>query len=185
MFVNANQFPQNWEAIRLLQTKLQNANASLLFLPTLRHYYCPRLLLKVLGAGIGFAFWPSIPHVQSIDFSSLPPQVGMNDLTVVNLHLALPPSAGENTGKNHDSHKLAACAQSLQETLKGRAGVFPASCHVHTVQFKGIFKRVNFVSVSISEISLSASQLSLPIFVWCTAWQMCFFLTHCLTVFPN
>lgn len=76
----------------------------------------------------GFALWPSIPCVHGIDFSSLLPQVGMNDLTVVNLHLALPASAGDNTGKNHDSHKLAACAQTLQETLKGRAGVFlPAS----------------------------------------------------------
>lgn len=45
----------------------------------------------------------------------------MNDLTLVNLHLALSPSAGENTEKNHDSHKLAAFAQTLQETLKGRA----------------------------------------------------------------
>ncbi|XP_056340550.1 endonuclease/exonuclease/phosphatase family domain-containing protein 1 isoform X2 [Oenanthe melanoleuca] len=50
-------------------------------------------------------------------------EVGMNDLTVVNLHLALPPCAGENTEKNHDSHKLAACAQSLQETLKGEKDV--------------------------------------------------------------
>jgi len=48
----------------------------------------------------------------------------MNDLMLVNLHLALPPSAGENTGKNHDSHKLAAFAQTLQETLKGRAAFF-------------------------------------------------------------
>ncbi|KAJ7421558.1 endonuclease/exonuclease/phosphatase family domain containing 1 [Pitangus sulphuratus] len=56
----------------------------------------------------------SYPHPYLAHF-----KVGMNDLTVVNLHLALPSSAGENTGKNHDSHKLAACAQSLQETLKG------------------------------------------------------------------
>ncbi|EMP30145.1 Endonuclease/exonuclease/phosphatase family domain-containing protein 1, partial [Chelonia mydas] len=46
-------------------------------------------------------------------------KVGMNDLTLVNLHLALAPSAGENTEKNHDSHKLATFAQTLQETLKG------------------------------------------------------------------
>ncbi|XP_073188993.1 endonuclease/exonuclease/phosphatase family domain-containing protein 1 isoform X2 [Lepidochelys kempii] len=45
-------------------------------------------------------------------------KVGMNDLTLVNLHLALAPSAGENTEKNHDSHKLATFAQTLQETLK-------------------------------------------------------------------
>ncbi|NXW31352.1 EEPD1 protein, partial [Phaetusa simplex] len=49
--------------------------------------------------------------------------IGMNDLTLVNLHLALSPSAGENTGKNHDSHKLAAFAQTLQETLKGEKDV--------------------------------------------------------------
>ncbi|KAJ7415805.1 Endonuclease/exonuclease/phosphatase family domain-containing protein 1 [Willisornis vidua] len=55
----------------------------------------------------------SYPHPYLAHF-----KVGMNDLTVVNLHLALPSLAGENTGKNHDSHKLAACAQSLQETLK-------------------------------------------------------------------
>ncbi|KAH1178012.1 hypothetical protein KIL84_011714, partial [Mauremys mutica] len=45
-------------------------------------------------------------------------KIGMNDLTLVNLHLALSPLAGENTEKNHDSHKLAAFAQTLQETLK-------------------------------------------------------------------
>ncbi|XP_042716284.1 endonuclease/exonuclease/phosphatase family domain-containing protein 1 isoform X2 [Chrysemys picta bellii] len=50
-------------------------------------------------------------------------KVGMNDLTLVNLHLALSPSAGENTEKNHDSHKLAAFAQTLQETLKGEKDV--------------------------------------------------------------
>ncbi|NXE59324.1 EEPD1 protein, partial [Calcarius ornatus] len=60
----------------------------------------------------------SYPHPYLAHF-----KVGMNDLTVVNLHLALPPSAGENSGKNHDSHKLAACAQSLQETLKGEKDV--------------------------------------------------------------
>ncbi|XP_017675688.1 PREDICTED: endonuclease/exonuclease/phosphatase family domain-containing protein 1 [Lepidothrix coronata] len=60
----------------------------------------------------------SYPHPYLAHF-----KVGMNDLTVVNLHLALPSSAGENTGKNHDSHKLAACAQSLQETLKGEKDV--------------------------------------------------------------
>lgn len=43
----------------------------------------------------------------------------MNDLTLVNLHLALAPAAGDNAGKNHDSHKLATFAQTLQETLKG------------------------------------------------------------------
>uniref|UniRef100_A0A8D0GU27 Endonuclease/exonuclease/phosphatase family domain-containing protein 1 n=1 Tax=Sphenodon punctatus TaxID=8508 RepID=A0A8D0GU27_SPHPU len=50
-------------------------------------------------------------------------KVGMNDLTLVNLHLALSPSAGENVGKNHDSHKLATFAQTLQETLKGEKDV--------------------------------------------------------------
>uniref|UniRef100_A0A8C8SUE5 Endonuclease/exonuclease/phosphatase family domain-containing protein 1 n=1 Tax=Pelusios castaneus TaxID=367368 RepID=A0A8C8SUE5_9SAUR len=50
-------------------------------------------------------------------------KVGMNDLTLVNLHLALSPSAGENMGKNHDSHKLATFAQTLQETLKGEKDV--------------------------------------------------------------
>ncbi|XP_017590086.1 PREDICTED: endonuclease/exonuclease/phosphatase family domain-containing protein 1 [Corvus brachyrhynchos] len=60
----------------------------------------------------------SYPHPYLAHF-----KVGMNDLTVVNLHLALPPSAGDNTGKNHDSHKLAACAQTLQETLKGEKDV--------------------------------------------------------------
>lgn len=126
--------------MRLLQAKLQNANASL-FLPTLRHTKTPHtystvsLLCQIYTwkyweQARGFVLWPSIPHMQSIDFSSLPPQVGMNDLTVVNLHLALPPSAGDSTGKNHDSHKLAACAQSLQETLKGKAGFFlPAVTH--------------------------------------------------------
>jgi len=43
----------------------------------------------------------------------------MNDLTLVNLHLALAPAVGDNAGKNHDSHKLATFAQTLQETLKG------------------------------------------------------------------
>ncbi|XP_074756904.1 endonuclease/exonuclease/phosphatase family domain-containing protein 1 isoform X2 [Athene noctua] len=60
----------------------------------------------------------SYPHPYLAHF-----KVGMNDLTLVNLHLALPPSAGENTGKNHDSHKLAAFAQTLQETLKGEKDV--------------------------------------------------------------
>ncbi|XP_074842156.1 endonuclease/exonuclease/phosphatase family domain-containing protein 1 isoform X2 [Carettochelys insculpta] len=50
-------------------------------------------------------------------------KVGMNDLTLVNLHLALSSSAGENIGKNHDSHKLATFAQTLQETLKGEKDV--------------------------------------------------------------
>lgn len=53
----------------------------------------------------------------------------MNDLTLVNLHLALP--AGESTGKNHDSHKLAAFAQTLQETLKGGAGLSAAGSQEH------------------------------------------------------
>lgn len=49
-------------------------------------------------------------------------QVGSNDLTLVNLHLAtLPLPGGENPSKNHsDSHRLASFAQTLQETLKGR-----------------------------------------------------------------
>ncbi|NXW93182.1 EEPD1 protein, partial [Alopecoenas beccarii] len=60
----------------------------------------------------------SYPHPYLAHF-----KVGMNDLTLVNLHLALSPSAGENIGKNHDSHKLAAFAQTLQETLKGEKDV--------------------------------------------------------------
>ena len=48
-------------------------------------------------------------------------QVGSNDLTLVNLHLAtLPLPGGENPSKNHgDSHRVASFAQTLQETLKG------------------------------------------------------------------
>lgn len=48
-------------------------------------------------------------------------QVGSNDLTLVNLHLAtLTLPGGENPSKNHsDSHRLASFAQTLQETLKG------------------------------------------------------------------
>ncbi|XP_030300506.1 endonuclease/exonuclease/phosphatase family domain-containing protein 1 [Calypte anna] len=60
----------------------------------------------------------SYPHPYLAHF-----KVGMNDLTVVNLHLALSPAAVENTGKNHDSHKLASFAQTLQETLKGERDV--------------------------------------------------------------
>ncbi|NWW53230.1 EEPD1 protein, partial [Pedionomus torquatus] len=60
----------------------------------------------------------SYPHPYLAHF-----KVGMNDLTLVNLHLALSPSAAENTGKNHDSHKLAALAQTLQDTLKGEKDV--------------------------------------------------------------
>ncbi|XP_044275067.1 endonuclease/exonuclease/phosphatase family domain-containing protein 1 [Varanus komodoensis] len=50
-------------------------------------------------------------------------KVGMNDLTLVNLHLAPLPTVGENTVKNHNSHKLASFAQTLQETLKGEKDV--------------------------------------------------------------
>lgn len=50
-------------------------------------------------------------------------KVGMHDLTLVNLHLAPLPSVGENAVKNHDSHKLASFAQTLQETLKGEKDV--------------------------------------------------------------
>ncbi|NWX08226.1 EEPD1 protein, partial [Caloenas nicobarica] len=60
----------------------------------------------------------SYPHPYLAHF-----KVGMNDLTLVNLHLALSSSAGENIGKYHDSHKLAAFAQTLQETLKGEKDV--------------------------------------------------------------
>ncbi|KAH0627183.1 hypothetical protein JD844_002648 [Phrynosoma platyrhinos] len=45
-------------------------------------------------------------------------KVGMNDLTLVNLHLDPLVSVGENAVKNHNSHKSAAFAQTLQETLK-------------------------------------------------------------------
>lgn len=76
-----------------------------------------------------------MPCLHGVDFSSFLLQVGMNDLTLVNLHLALSPSAGENIGKNHDSHKLAAFAQTLQETLKGRVDFFPASYHMHVDWF--------------------------------------------------
>lgn len=56
-------------------------------------------------------------------------QVGSNDLTLVNLHLAtLSLPGGESTSKNHgDSHRLASFAHTLQETLKGRTWSFPAS----------------------------------------------------------
>nr|XP_056713496.1 endonuclease/exonuclease/phosphatase family domain-containing protein 1 [Euleptes europaea] len=50
-------------------------------------------------------------------------KVGMNDLTLVNVHLAPLPSTGDNAVKNHNSHKLAAFAQTLQETLKGEKDV--------------------------------------------------------------
>ncbi|XP_040518557.1 endonuclease/exonuclease/phosphatase family domain-containing protein 1 [Gallus gallus] len=60
----------------------------------------------------------SYPHPYIAHF-----KVGMNDLTLVNLHLALAPAAGDNAGKNHDSHKLATFAQTLQETLKGEKDV--------------------------------------------------------------
>ncbi|XP_068526532.1 endonuclease/exonuclease/phosphatase family domain-containing protein 1 isoform X1 [Anas acuta] len=60
----------------------------------------------------------SYPHPYLARF-----KFGMNDLTLVNLHLALASTAGENTGKNHDSHKLATFAQTLQETLKGEKDV--------------------------------------------------------------
>lgn len=54
------------------------------------------------------------------------PQVGSNDLTLVNLHLAtLTLPGGENPSKNHsDSHRVASFAQTLQETLKGRTVSF-------------------------------------------------------------
>lgn len=56
-------------------------------------------------------------------------QVGSNDLTLVNLHLAaLSLPGGESASKNHgDSHRLASFAHTLQETLKGRTWSFPAS----------------------------------------------------------
>uniref|UniRef100_A0A8B9DIS9 Endonuclease/exonuclease/phosphatase family domain-containing protein 1 n=1 Tax=Anser cygnoides TaxID=8845 RepID=A0A8B9DIS9_ANSCY len=60
----------------------------------------------------------SYPHPYLARF-----KFGKNDLTLVNLHLALASAAGENTGKNHDSHKLATFAQTLQETLKGEKDV--------------------------------------------------------------
>ncbi|XP_046794083.1 endonuclease/exonuclease/phosphatase family domain-containing protein 1 [Gallus gallus] len=60
----------------------------------------------------------SYPHPYIAHF-----KVGMNDLTLVNLHLALAPAVGDNAGKNHDSHKLATFAQTLQETLKGEKDV--------------------------------------------------------------
>ena len=82
------------------------------------------LLPKVLGRGSWFCSDLLCPACMALTSPPSPPQVGMNDLMLVNLHLALPPSAGENTGKNHDSHKLAAFAQTLQETLKGRAAFF-------------------------------------------------------------
>ncbi|XP_042331297.1 endonuclease/exonuclease/phosphatase family domain-containing protein 1 isoform X2 [Sceloporus undulatus] len=46
-------------------------------------------------------------------------KVGVNDLTLVNLHLAPLPAVGENAVKNHNSNRSAAFAQTLQETLKG------------------------------------------------------------------
>ncbi|KAJ7322668.1 hypothetical protein JRQ81_018955 [Phrynocephalus forsythii] len=50
-------------------------------------------------------------------------RVGMNDLTLVNLHLTVLPSVGETTVKNHSSHKLSAFALTLQEILKGEKDV--------------------------------------------------------------
>lgn len=49
-------------------------------------------------------------------------QVGSNDVTLVNLHLAaLALPGGETPSKNHsDGHRLASFAQTLQETLKGK-----------------------------------------------------------------
>lgn len=69
--------------MRLLQTKLQNTNASLLFLPTLRHTKthhihssvsptAPDLPLKVLGAGTWFCVVTFHSPRAGIDFSSLP-----------------------------------------------------------------------------------------------------------------
>lgn len=110
----------------------------------------------------GFALWNSMPCLHGIDFSSFLPQVGMNDLTVVNLHLALSPSAGENTGKNHDSHKLAAFAQTLQETLKGTAFFLffflpTITCTLVILSDQKEFeKKIKSVSVEVSQTSSSA-----------------------------
>ncbi|XP_063160112.1 endonuclease/exonuclease/phosphatase family domain-containing protein 1 [Candoia aspera] len=50
-------------------------------------------------------------------------KVGVNDLILVNLHLVPLPSTGENSVKNHNSHKLAVFAHTVQETLKGEKDV--------------------------------------------------------------
>lgn len=52
-------------------------------------------------------------------------KMGSNDVTLVNLHLLAPTSAGsENPSKNHsDGHLLASVVQTLQETLKGEKDV--------------------------------------------------------------
>ncbi|XP_014347704.1 endonuclease/exonuclease/phosphatase family domain-containing protein 1 [Latimeria chalumnae] len=47
-------------------------------------------------------------------------KVGLNDITLVNIHLNMPTTAGENTGKNqNETQKLPVFTDTLQETLKG------------------------------------------------------------------
>ncbi|MBN3274501.1 EEPD1 protein, partial [Polyodon spathula] len=47
-------------------------------------------------------------------------KIGVSEVTLVNVHLTLPPAGGEANGKNHtENHKLSLFTENLQETLKG------------------------------------------------------------------
>ncbi|XP_033848311.3 endonuclease/exonuclease/phosphatase family domain-containing protein 1-like isoform X2 [Acipenser ruthenus] len=47
-------------------------------------------------------------------------KIGVSEVTLVNIHLALPPAGGEANDKNHtENHKLSLFTETLQETLKG------------------------------------------------------------------
>lgn len=49
-------------------------------------------------------------------------QVGLNELTVVNVHMQAAASSGESNGKNHtDEAKCHRLSPSIQETLKGQS----------------------------------------------------------------
>ncbi|MGH0143619.1 UNVERIFIED_CONTAM: hypothetical protein FKN15_020580 [Acipenser sinensis] len=46
-------------------------------------------------------------------------KIRVSDVTLVNMHLTLPPAGGEANGKNHsENHKLSLFTETLQETLK-------------------------------------------------------------------
>ncbi|KAK1172272.1 endonuclease/exonuclease/phosphatase family domain-containing protein 1-like [Acipenser oxyrinchus oxyrinchus] len=47
-------------------------------------------------------------------------KIRVSEVTLVNMHLTLPPAGGEANGKNHsENHKLSLFTETLQETLKG------------------------------------------------------------------
>ncbi|KAK1173448.1 endonuclease/exonuclease/phosphatase family domain-containing protein 1-like isoform X1 [Acipenser oxyrinchus oxyrinchus] len=47
-------------------------------------------------------------------------KIGVSEVTLVNIHLTLPPAGGEANGKNHtENHNLSLFTETLQETLKG------------------------------------------------------------------